>query len=133
MTVSCYKFIFCYSYVCVFLVGVFLYDSGLVNNSFLKALAVKGARVFFFSLQPSFDMQHDYLSVLPIRSILPISHLKLIKCSRHNHFLPSLTSSDLDQIFIQQKFIQIKASLSMQIIGHFFHSVNIYWCGVQSK
>ena len=39
LIVSCFKFIFCYSYVCVFLVGVFLYDCGLVNNSFLKALA----------------------------------------------------------------------------------------------
>ena len=46
MIVSCFKFIFCYSYVCVFLVVVFLYDCGLVNNSFLKALAVEGARVF---------------------------------------------------------------------------------------
>ena len=39
-------FIFCYSYVCVFLVGVFLYDGGLVNNFFLKEFAVEGARVF---------------------------------------------------------------------------------------
>ena len=46
LIVSCFKFIFYYSYVYVFLVGVFLYDCGLVNNSFLKALAVEGARVF---------------------------------------------------------------------------------------
>ena len=44
---SCFKFIFCYSYVCVFLVGVFLYDCGLVNNSFWKALAVEGACILF--------------------------------------------------------------------------------------
>ena len=44
--VFCFTFIFCYSYVCVFLVGVFLYDCSLVNNSLLKAFAVKGARVF---------------------------------------------------------------------------------------
>ena len=46
MIVSCFKFIYCYSYVCVLLVGVFLYDGGLVNNSFLKALAVEGTGVF---------------------------------------------------------------------------------------
>ena len=47
LIVSCFKFIFCYSYVCVFLVGVFLYDCGLVNNSFWKALAVEGACILF--------------------------------------------------------------------------------------
>ena len=46
LIVSCFKFIFCYSYVCVVLVAVFLYDGGLLSNSFLKALAVEGARVF---------------------------------------------------------------------------------------
>ena len=49
--VSCFKFIFCYSYVCVFLVGVFLYDGGLVNNFFLKALAVEGQEIFSLQLQ----------------------------------------------------------------------------------
>ena len=46
LTVSCFKFIFCYSHVCVFLVGVFLYDGGLVNNSFFQPLAIMGERRF---------------------------------------------------------------------------------------
>ena len=32
-------------YACVFLVGVFLYDGGLVSNFSLKALAMKGAAI----------------------------------------------------------------------------------------
>ena len=43
LIVSWFKLIYCYSYVCLFLVGVFLYDGGLVNNSFLKALTIKAA------------------------------------------------------------------------------------------
>ena len=46
LIVTCFKFIFCYAYVCVFLVGMFLYDGGLVYNSFFKAIAIKGARDF---------------------------------------------------------------------------------------
>ena len=46
LIVLCFKVLFCYSYVCVFLVGVFLFDGGLVNNSFLKTVPIKGARVF---------------------------------------------------------------------------------------
>ena len=46
LIVSCFKFILCYSFVCIFLVNVFLYDGGLINNSFLKGFAIKGASVF---------------------------------------------------------------------------------------
>ena len=49
LIVSHFKLIFCYAYVRVFLVGVFLCDGGLVYNFFLKAVAVKGQE--FFSLQ----------------------------------------------------------------------------------
>ena len=64
LIVSCFKFIFCYSYVCVFLVDVFLYDCGLVNNSFFRDgdFADFSAFADFFSVLPIFRISADFCS-----------------------------------------------------------------------
>ena len=79
LIVSCFKFIFCYScvHVCVFLVGVFLYDGGLVNNSLLKALALEGARVFLYAVATFvvvFCCAGQYCFVMTVDNLLDVIH-----------------------------------------------------------